>query len=152
MMHSTAKRRSILIALICGLILFSCLIVMYSYLTSLNWWTPQVDLDALRERAHREQPIGRGEADTVAFLRSLGFEDRNIRIQRATAPGTSASRLLSIQGWIPQRTRFYFPNQVIASCRFTPGERLEECSFYRSGHPQPNSSEYIIEVTPVPAR
>src|SRR5689334_8964892 len=85
-----------------ALMLLGCLIGGFRYLDPLDWWTPTVDWRALQARAQREQPVGGDVNETVAFLRRLGFEDRNIRIQRLPADHWFPGRLATIQAWIPQ--------------------------------------------------
>ena len=90
------KRRLAVILTTLGVLLLGCAFGGYRYLDSRSRWAPWVDIEALRARAAQEQPVGGGEGETVAFLRSLGFEDRNIRIQHFAATDPRAGRLFAL--------------------------------------------------------
>ncbi len=124
-----------------------CALGGHRVLGDLGWWGPEVDLPAMQARAQREQPVGKGEAETVAFLRALGFRDENIRIARFAAPDPRAGQLIVIQGWIPQRPRFQRPDHIRAFCQFDIGA-LKECSIQRE---DPLFTTSWIESTPAPA-
>ncbi len=147
--HSRTRLLAVTLAVL-GLLASGCTLGGYRYLDSINWFVPRVDARALQARAQREQPIGGGEAETVAFLRSLDFEDRNIRVKRYAATDLRAGRLASIEAWIPQRQGFYLPSQVRAYCKFTAADRLEECSITLGGPLKPETSGNLTESTPVP--
>jgi hypothetical protein len=120
------------------------------YLDSINWWAPPADVTRLQARAQREQPVGGTLDETVAFLRTLGFEERYIRIRRYPATHPFSGRLARIEAWIPQRYGFYGPSQILAYCKFAAAERLEECAITRGGPLEPDASGNIVETTPMP--
>jgi hypothetical protein len=151
-----SQKRWFVLALAIVLALVVCSIGVYRALDARNWWEPEIDLPTMQARAQREQPVGKGEAETVAFLRALGFPDENIRIARiaptdlrtGAAPDPRAGQLIVIQGWIPQRPRFARPDHVRAFCQFDPGDYLEQCSIQRE---DPQFITRWAESTPVPA-
>lgn len=123
---------------------------VYRYLDARYWWEPRVDVPALQARAARNQPTGGGEAETVVFLRALGFPDQHIRIKHFAATDLRAGRLSYIKAWIPQRQLFYRRSQVQASCRFGDDGRLAECYIGLSATGlDPDTSPNIVETTPV---
>jgi hypothetical protein len=106
----------------------------------------------MQARAQREQPVGGGEAETVAFLRALGFADQNIRIQRGSATSAFPGRLVTIEGWIPQPQGFYTLSQIRAFCKFADDQRLQECYITYGSPLKPNTLPSIDETTPIPGR
>jgi hypothetical protein len=134
------------------LLTLGCSFAGYRYLDSIDWFVPRVDARELQARAEREQPVGGGEAETVAFLRSLGFEDRHILLRRVSVPGYSPNRLSSIEGWIPQPRCCLQPRQIRASCWFDGSQRLKHCTITGRGSPLvPSDSGNWSQSTPVPA-
>lgn len=132
------------------MLLLGCAFGGYGYREYRSRQYARVDIAALQARAAREQPIGGGEAETVAFLRSLGFPDQHIRIQRFSATDLRAGRLFVILGWIPQPEGFYRRTQILAYCAFDDAGQLAECSILRGTPQSPNTSPSIAETTPVP--
>jgi hypothetical protein len=146
------RRRLLVLTLgVLGVLLLGCAFGGYRYLDTRNRQPARIDIAALQARAAREQPIGGGEAETVAFLRSLGFPDQHIRIQHFAAPDPRAGRLARIEGWIPQQEVFYNLTQIRAYCKFDESSRLLECPITRGGPLRPNTSPNIDETTPVAA-
>lgn len=144
-------RRLVLTLGILGVLLLGCASGGYRYLDARNRQPARVDIAALQARAAREQPIGGGEAETVAFLRGLGFPDQHIRIQRYAAPDPWAGRIARIEGWIPQPEGFYRLTQIRAHCDFDNATRLTGCSIVHGTALKPNTSPSIVETTPVAA-
>jgi hypothetical protein len=129
-----------------GLLAFACWLPLYFTRSSYQ----RVDLPKFQERAWKEQPVGGGETETVAFLRSLGFEDQNIRIRRYRADDVFAGRLVTILAWIPQGRGNIRPATITAFCKFANDERLSGCDITRADPKlSPNTFD---ESTPVPAR
>lgn len=135
-----------------GVLLLGCAFGGYRYREYRERQPARVDIAALQARAAREQPIGGGEAETVAFLRSLGFPDQHIRIQHFAASDPRAGRLFYILGWIPQREGFYSLTQIQAFCKFDESSRLTECPIVHGTSLKPNTSPSIVETTPAPIR
>jgi hypothetical protein len=153
-MASTGRIRLLAITLgILSLLVFGCSFAGYRYLDSIDWFLPRVDARELQARAQREQPVGGGEAETVTFLRSLGFEDRHILIERGSASSAFPGRLFSIQGWIPQPQCCLQPRQIRALCIFDNTGRLTSCNISGRGSPlAPSTSGSFVQTTPAPAR
>ena len=138
-------RRLVLILAILGVLLLGCSVSVYRYLDSYDFWLPTVDAHALQARAQRDQPVGGGEAETVAFLRSLGFENHHILIE-------SGERTYTIEGWIPQPRCCLQPRQIRAYCKFDDRGGLEVCTISGRGSPlEPRPPGSIVERTPIPA-
>jgi hypothetical protein len=111
----------------------------------------KVDKAALATRVARERPADMTPDAAVAFLRTLGFEDRYIRITRFVPPHLRAGGVIAVEGWIPQpHTFFWGRDRLVVSCGFNynnQGCSLSEDLPY--GTPWPSG---IAGHTPVPAR
>lgn len=150
-MASAGRRRRLILTLtVLGALLLGCGFGGYRLREYRNRQPARVDIVTLQARAAREQPIGGGEAETVAFLRSLGFEDQHIRIQRYAPDDPRAGRLARILGWIPQPKGIYKLTQIRAYCDFDDGAHLTECSILYGTELDPNTSPRIVETTPAP--
>jgi hypothetical protein len=148
------RKRTRLLAitlLVLGLVASGCTLGGYRYLDSIDWFVPRVDARELQARAQREQPVGGGEAETITYLRKLGFENQHILIRRLSAPNALPNQLVAIEGWIPQPRCCLQPQQIRAYCTFDQFQRLRACTINIRGSPlEPSASGNFTESTPVP--
>jgi hypothetical protein len=129
-----------------GVLAFACWMPLARFSSSRNAGTPEVELSALQARAAQEQPVGGTEAETLAFLRSLGFKNQDIRIKRHADTG----KLAEINGQLPPPERARSPERILAHCSFDQFARLQKCYIWYHRFMSPNTSPYFTETTPAP--